>query len=351
MKGRFICGLLSLLLLAPAAGAQEIKLKASLHVAATHPVFGVSMVRLKEEVEKRSAGAISIQIIDKGQLARSGDKIVEIVRTGVADISATATHGFVGWAPALTIFDLPFLFNFRALMTEVAKPGSETRQLIDDAILTQVGVRVLFWQTVGDMVFYSKGWDVADVVRLKDQRVAVPGKDLQMLVERCGGSPRPMPVDRFETAVRDGEVDMAGMVSFSGLKAFGLWRVTDTVTYTAHSPSQFIFIVNESMWQSLTPAHQAILIDAAQLVEQEGRETTSNVESETTRFAAEKGIKVQHMAADNIADWRACSAEMLAEYMERNGGLAQRLMSAYAKIRTDPCCTAGPDSETAFTRR
>jgi hypothetical protein len=37
-------------------GAQEIKLKASLHVAATHPVFGVSMVRLKEEVEKRSAG-------------------------------------------------------------------------------------------------------------------------------------------------------------------------------------------------------------------------------------------------------------------------------------------------------
>jgi hypothetical protein len=41
---------------------------------------------------------------------------------------------------------------------------------------------------------------------------------------------------------------------------------------------------------------------------------------------------------------------MLTGYMERNGDLARRLMGAYGKLRTDPCCTAAPGS-VAFTRR
>jgi hypothetical protein len=57
-----------------------------------------------------------------------------------------------------------------------------------------------------------------------------------------------------------------------------------------------------------------------------------------------------HLTPDNVADWRACSADMVADYMDRNGELARRLMAAYSKLRTDPCCTAGP-SEAAFTRR
>jgi hypothetical protein len=63
------------------------------------------------------------------------------------------------------------------------------------------------------------------------------------------------------------------------------------------------------------------------------------------------GFKIQHLTHDEVAEWRACSAEMLAEYMEANGELAQRLMAAYGKLRTDPCCTTGPGSEMAFTRR
>jgi TRAP-type C4-dicarboxylate transport system substrate-binding protein len=349
MMDRLAC-LFVLLFLAPAAGAQEVKLKAALHLSVKHPIFGVGMARLKEEVEKRSAGAISIQIFDNGQLAR-GDQIVETVRSGGADIGTHATHSFVKRAPALSIFDLPFLFNFRTLMEEAAKPGSEMRMLIDNAILEQVGVRVLFWQTLGDMVFYSKGRDVADLARFKDQRVAVPGVDLQSLVERCGGKPSPMTVDKFHDAIKNDEADMAGMVSFSGLKTMRLWGVTDTVTYTNHAPSQFIFIVNEKTWQSLTPTHRAIMIEASRVAESEGFQRVAKVDAATASFAADNGIKIKHLTHDEVAEWRACSAGMLAEYMERNGELAQRLMAAYAKLRTDACCTAGPSSELAFTRR
>jgi len=41
---------------------------------------------------------------------------------------------------------------------------------------------------------------------------------------------------------------------------------------------------------------------------------------------------------------------VLVDYMGKNGELAQRLMAAYGKLRTDPCCTAGP-SPAPFNRR
>jgi hypothetical protein len=34
-------------------------------------------------------------------------------------------------------------------------------------------------------------------------------------------------------------------------------------------------------------------------------------------------------------------ADMLADYMDRGGELASRLMAAYGRLRTDPCCSGG----------
>jgi TRAP-type C4-dicarboxylate transport system substrate-binding protein len=203
-----------LLLIAAPAGAQQVTLKATLQAAMTHPFYGVSMARFKEEIEKRSGGAVALQIFDKSQLAHD-DEVVDAVSSGVADIGTTATHNYAG-----------------------------------------------------------------------------------------------------------------------------------------HSPVEFIFTINDKVWQSLTPAHRAIMTEAASLVEREARERVARIEAEATRFAIEKGFKLQDLTPDQVAEWRACSAEMLSDYMEQNGELAQRLMAAYAKLRTEPCCTGdGPASAIAFTRR
>ena len=51
-------------------------------------------------------------------------------------------------------------------------------------------------------------------------------------------------------------------------------------------------------------------------------------------------MEVQDRALIELVE--EASADMLATYMERNGELARKLMDAYGKLRTDPCCTAGP---------
>jgi C4-dicarboxylate-binding protein DctP len=349
MKGRPISWMLfSLLLLVPEAGAQQIKMRASLQGDIKNPFYGLGMTRFKEEVERRSDKALIIEIFDKGQLF-TDPQVIDAVSSGAVEIGTTASQMFVRRAPAVAVLDLPFLFNFRALSRAAASPGSELRKVIDETVLAQAGVRILWWQPLGDTIFFTKGHDIADVGRLKDLRVAVPGKALEDFVVRCGGRPSEVNVLKMADTIEEGMLD-AAMMSFPAFQTLGLWKVTDTLTYTAHAPVEFFLIIGEKTWQSLSPAHQAIMTEAARAVESEGYERVAKVEASVERFISEKGAKVVQMTPDNVADWRACSADMVADYMDRNGELARRLMVAYSKLRTDPCCAAGP-SQAAFTRR
>jgi C4-dicarboxylate-binding protein DctP len=337
-----------LCLLAPDAGAQVVKLRVALQGPVTSPFYGVTLTRLKEEAERRSDGTLSIEIIDKGRLFGDG-QMVGAVSSGAVELGITASQIFVAQAPSLAFLDLPFLFNFSALMDAAAQPGSEIRKLIDATILSEVGVRVLLWQSVGNTHFYSKGQDVADVARLKDQRVAVPGKALEELVTRCGGRPTTLPINKFAERITEGAVDMA-LMTLGGNQTLGLWQAQDTLTLTAHASVEFLLIVNDRTWHSLSPAHRAVMTEAIRIVEPEARARVATIEAASERFAIDKGFKIVRPTPDHVAEWRACTADMVADYMAKNGEQARRLMVAYRKLRMDPCCTAGPGTG-SFTRR
>jgi C4-dicarboxylate-binding protein DctP len=349
MAGRlFVLVILSLVLVASDAVAQQVKLKANLQFPIAQPVFGGSLLRFKEEVEAQSKNDIAVEIFDKSQLYNDY-QVVDGVATGGVDIAMTAAQQFSYKAPLVGILDQPFLFNFQALMSAAAMPGSEIRKLIDEAILTGTGARVLWWHPLGNNVLFSKGRDVADPDQIKDQRVASPGKLPGEFIGWCGGKPAALTVEKFQAAFKAGEVDMA-VLGFGALSAFGLWQFTDTVTFTHHSPIVFFLVINEKRWQSLSPAHRAAVAQAASKVEIEIRAHQAASEARARVFASSKNVRLQELTPDQVAEWRACSAGMLADYMDKNGDGARKLMDAYARLRKDPCCSTGPGG-IAFTRR
>src|SRR5262245_4388926 len=347
MKGRKLRFLLTMLLFpVPIAAAQPVTLKANLQATISNPFYGWSLARLKEEVERQSKGTLVIEIVEK--LFRD-EQVVDAVASGAVEIGFTSSTLFADRLPAVSIIGQPFLFNFPALVRAATSPGSEIRKLIDDAVLGQIGLRVLWWQSLSVNVFFSKALDVADVGLLKGKRVAVPSKTAGGLIARCGGIPIALSVEGHEGAIRDGTLDVA-MPALPGLQSQGLWKATDTITYTAHAPVEMFLVINERAWQALSPGHQALLAEAARVVERESRERVVKIETGIYGFAAGKGMTIKELTPDQVAEWRACSADMLDEYMERSGELARKLMDAYGKLRTDPCCNAGP-STAVFTRR
>src|SRR5262249_35855988 len=154
-----------------------------------------------------------------------------------------------------------------------------------DGILRQIGLRVLWWQSLSVNVFYSKGWDVADVGVLKGKRVAVPSKTAGGLIARCGGIPTALSGEGPEGAVRDGPLVVA-ILALPGVQSQSLWKATDTITYTAHAPVEMFLVINEKAWQSLSSGHQAVLAEAARVAERESRERVAEIEAEIRVFAA-----------------------------------------------------------------
>jgi C4-dicarboxylate-binding protein DctP len=349
MQLRLLC-VLVLAFLTPAqdADAQQIKLKASLQFPIDNPTFGAGLARLKKEVERLTENAVVIEIFDKSQLFTS-NQMVEAVASGAVDLGMAAHQHFAFKAPLIAILDQPFVFNFHALVEAVARPGSEIRTLIDDAILAGVGVRVLWWQSLGNNVFFSKGHDVADPARLKGKRVAAPSKLVGELTAWCGGVPVELTAEEFADGLKNGTLDMA-VINLTTLRTRGLWKVTDTVTFTLHSPIEFLLIVNERSWQSLPPAYRDVIAQVARKVEEGFDALWARGQVEMRALADSKSVKFIELTADQVADWRACSAGMLADFMEKHGEAAHKLMAAYRKLRTDPCCSAMPGGD-AFTRR
>jgi C4-dicarboxylate-binding protein DctP len=349
MRCRWLWSFLAVLLIQPpAANAQQVKLRATLQVAASEPYLGVPLVRFKEEVERRSDKALSVEIYDKGQLYID-TQVVDAIASGAIELGVAGTYQFTKKIPDISIVEQPFLLNFEALLRAAVDPDSEIRTMIDRAVLQATGVRVLWWQAAGSSVFFTKGPDAADPQAISGKRVRVFSQITAQMTKLCGGTPTVISTSKMHNAMKDGTVDLA-MGSITSVEPRELWKVADTVTVTQHVPIEFMLLINERTWQSLSTRHRAILAEAAREVEHATRERVAELESAAYAFARTKGMRVRALTADEVAEWRACSADVLVGYMGLNSELARQLIAAYGRLRSLACCSSAP-SAGPFSRR
>jgi C4-dicarboxylate-binding protein DctP len=339
----------SLLVLPLPAAAQQSKLRVTLQLPITDALLGKSLARFKADVENRSNGAVSIEIFDKGRLY-TDDQTVGAVKSGAIEMGVAGLNQFAKLIPAIDIMEQPFLFNFEALVRATASPASPIRRLIDATILETVKVRVLSWQSVGNQIFVSKGKTTEDPVQIKGHKIRVFSPTHAQFIKQCGGIPVMVGANKTPEAFQKGDIEMATGAS-SLIANRQLWTVADRITRTLHAPIEFFLIINEQVWQALPEAHKAFILEAARDEERQSRENVTKIEAGLYTKFREKGMTVHDLTPDQVADWRACSASIVEGYIANNTDLARQLMAAYGKLRTDPCCTAGPVSSGSFNRR
>jgi len=328
------------LLLVPFTGqAQQVKLRVTTQLPISNHI-GANLVQFKEEVESRTDRAITVEIFDRSRLYKDNEAL-GAVATGAIEMGSVPTSQFYDKVPGVEIFQLPFLFNFEALVRAATGPASEMRKLLDTAVLEATGTRVLWWQSYGSSVFFSNGQDARHPIGIRGQRIRVFGQNMANFTKYCGGTPFVISAGQQYQAVKDGKVDMV-MTGITGVDSRDLWKVTDTVTRTEHAALEFIVVVNEKVWQSLAETHKTIVSASARRVEHDLRQQMASIEAKAYAFARNKGMKIHDLAPNQVAEWRACSSGMLEEFMDRGGELPRRLMGAYGKLRTHPCCSSGP---------
>jgi C4-dicarboxylate-binding protein DctP len=349
VKARLSCFAFAFVVLLPlCAEAQQVKLRATIQVALAERLWGVALARFKEEVEKRSGNTISFEVYDKGSKFID-DEAVDAVASGAIEMGVAGFYQLAKKMPAIDVMEQPFLFNFDALIRAGVSPDSEMRGIIDTAVAENIGVRILWWQSLGNQIIVSKGRSVADPQQIKGQRIRVFGEATAQLARRCGATPFVMSAFKMHEALRDNELDMV-MCSIPAVPNRDLWKVADTITRTWHAPTEYVAFINEKTWRLLSPSQQTLFVEVGREVEREVRDRLAQLEAEYYKFALGKGMKVYDLSPDQVADWRACSAEVLDGYMSAHPEMSQQLMAAYGRLRVEPCCSTAPH-EGPFSRR
>jgi TRAP-type C4-dicarboxylate transport system substrate-binding protein len=363
---RTLCLLLATLLLSapavaqpkattpPKAGApaqvnvQAKTLRLNVPVSAGNPI-NENIQDFRRVVVRRTGGAVKVTLLGKGQ-AYEDNEVISAISSGAIEMGATSLNQFAYDVPLAGVFLQPFMFNYDALVRAAAKPGSEIRTLIDEEILYWTNARVLWWQPRGSTVIFSRRVPEFNPAAIVNKSVGAPDDLTKELTKACGGSPHLVPTSDLFGALQKENIQIT-MTDIFGVTERDLWRVADTIVNTKHSPSLFIVVINNKVWDDLSESQQRILSEAAAAVQDRMWDLFAKVEADAYAFAAKKGMKVYDPSPKEVVAWRECTAPLLESYVDRIGDLGPKLFAAYGRLRTDPCCNSTVPEQMPFDLR
>jgi C4-dicarboxylate-binding protein DctP len=292
----------------------------------------------KRRVEEDTGGALKI-IIPWPQLVEDS-QVIKAVTAGKVEMGGSRIGHFAQAVPAIGIFLLPFMFNLVPVQEAAMETDSPFRRLLDAAVLEKTGARVLWWQPFGTFVLLSNSAAVDSPAAMVGRTVRTFDTISEKLVRSCKGVPVYLGGSEHYDAYKAGKA-VIGQAGLTFVVSRRFWEVMDTLTNTRHTIDGMLILINEQVWQSLSSDQQRILAAAAAEAQGAILADLQKAETEAYALAAENGMKIHDITPDQVAEWRACSAPVVEEFMINSGQLGQRLLAAYGQLRTQPCCDAG----------
>lgn len=268
----------------------------------------------------------------------------QVSESRVVEISLSPLAEFDARVPAAGLFSLPFLFNFDAIVYAAAKPGSEIRKLVDSEI-EKTGVRVLWWHPYGNTVVFSKGTPLVNPRHLAKHKILVPDASSAEFIRMCGGSAVTKSGPE-QTASSRREAFDAMMSSIYAIQDNDDVEGLNIINNISYSTSLFIAVTSKENWEILTRDQRTIIMEAARAAEESGWARSAQDEAEAFDLALQKGMTIETISADDILAWRSCSSAMLESFLNRTETIGAKLLAAYGKLRSDPCCSQPLQTQT-----
>ncbi len=313
-------------LTASAAVAQE-KMRISLQLPLKSHL-GQNLMRFEKEVESRTNGAIDVEIYDSATLYKDKE-VPAAVGSGAIEAGVASLTRYVGDAPVVDVFYMPFLLNSDAKVRAAVAKGSDVRDTIE-AEIEKTGGQVLYWQAYGGAILLSKGGAIRTPADLKGKKVRVFGKTLGDFVTAAGGAPTLISGSEQYLAYQRGTVDV-GMTGVSGVKSRKLWEVMDTITRTNHADIEFVVVVNNDWWNGLSDEIRGQITEAADVAQAAVRDKMAAIEAAAYAEAEKNGMTIVDLSADELAQWKAVAQPVYDAYLAAAGAAGQKVLDAAGK--------------------
>ncbi|MBO9409446.1 TRAP transporter substrate-binding protein DctP [Shimia sp. R9_1] len=310
-------------LTASAVVAQE-KMRISLQLPLKSHL-GQNLLLFEKEVEARTDGAIDVEIYDSATLYKDKE-VPAAVGSGAIEAGVASLTRYVGDAPVVDVFYMPFLLNNEEKVRAAVAEGSEVRETIE-AEIEKTGGQVLYWQAYGGAIMLSNGGAIRTPADMEGKKVRVFGKTLGDFVTASGGAPTLISGSEQYLAYQRGTVDV-GMTGVSGVKSRKLWEVMDTITVTNHADIEFVVVVNNEWWNGLSDDIRGHITEAAAVAQASVRNKMASIEAEAYAAAKENGMNIVELTDDELAQWKAVAQPVYDAYLAASGEAGQTVLNA-----------------------
>jgi TRAP-type transport system periplasmic protein len=259
-----IAGLIVLLVLSVSAtgspAQSRVVLKAG-HTSSLIYQHHIGLLKMNEVIKARTGGQIEIEIFPMSQLGNERD-LVEGVQLGTIDMIVVSNAMVSNFVPEAIVFDLPYLFKDQdhALRAIVSPVGQRVMKNVEQ----KVG-RILTYYATGVRSVFNRVRPVRSPEDLKGLKIRVIQNKIYMAtINAMGGIATPLPFGEVYGALQQGVIDGAenSPVSLLGMKHY---EHAKYYTLTNHFVLSGQVFMNWNRWRTLSPEHQKIILEAAQL--------------------------------------------------------------------------------------
>lgn len=266
-----------------------------------------------EYIEEQTGGAVKVDKHDNYSLYPQ-DQIIPAVMSGELAMSATTAAYMADYMPKLTVLASAYLFS--SFDHWESYYNSEEWLALTDEIAAETNVRVLGVSNKGGRTINLKeDRKVLSRADMEGVSLRMPNSESWLFLgEALGGSPVPVVGGDIYMALQTGMVD-AQENPVGNTLDMGLYEVTKSVTLTNHMYLEDWFIMNEDVWQSMTPELQEVIREAVAVGYDYVTDTCWNsLEEQMVQINEEFGITFYDMTDEERGAYRE---EVLQYYFDK----------------------------------
>lgn len=294
------CALLAAALGAPAATAQEIKLKLSHFLPPPHNHHVNVIVPWTEEVRKRTGGKVEITVFPGASLCKPPQQY-DCAKSGIADIAWGVTGWTPGRFPLTSVIELPFMHRTAAV-------GSQILADLWDKYLEREydDVHVLFLNVhpAGHVHTHSKPIRTLD--DFKGMKIRTPTAVVGDLLDTLGATKVGMPANEIYQNMSQRVVDGFGM-PYEALPPFRLHEVSRYHTEVGMYTTSFAMFMNKAKYAALPADVRKVLDETTSLASGYWRkvgESWDRAEIAGRKAVVERKNEIHVVPADERRRWR-----------------------------------------------
>jgi tripartite ATP-independent transporter DctP family solute receptor len=328
LRGAFVAGILTALACATPVAAQTLELRYG-HMNPPTSAAGIQAQWLAEAIARNTNNQIKVTVYPSSQLGKL-QELAEAVSTGTIALSHNTAGGIGSLYEPFGALDTPYLFRDYDHLMKVMDVESPVMKKLNEGLVKAAGVRVLYAYYFGTRQLTSNK-AMLQPSDLSGQKIrAIPFPIYMTAVQGLGAIPIPVDWSEVPQALATGQV--AGQENpVNVVLSSKLYETQSHLMLTGHIMNAQLIVINDKVWQRMTPAQRDAVSAAAQDVRKRASEMVKSQEAEETEKL--KGLKMNVIGPANGLKLDAYKAAVNKLVQEKFGAKFGDLYKEIAAIK------------------